>query len=160
MWQSCRLILSVILHCLSVLCNIVCYQDFYVIWVNLLKTLTVLLIFIVNAPEPKAQLHYCHHALSVVHLSLWTFSLKPQNGYWRNGCCKYWICWLSKRIYVALAIFQPYCDLEAGDNLWNCSRETGKQLLDVFYKAFIPPIRRRSILLCTCGLVSNTWCNW
>ena len=34
------------------------------------------------------------------------------------------------RIYVALAIFQPYRDLEAGDNLtylWNSSGETGNR---------------------------------
>ena len=39
-----------------------------------------------SAPEPKAQVNYCDHALSVVRLSVvifFTFStspLKPQNG--------------------------------------------------------------------------------
>ena len=41
-----------------------------------------------SAPEPKAQVHYCDHALSVVRLSLtFTFStssLKPLNGIQRN----------------------------------------------------------------------------
>ena len=35
------------------------------------------------------------------------------------------------RIYVALMIFQPYHDLEAGDNLWNPSDETGNRTPDL-----------------------------
>ena len=40
------------------------------------------------------------------------------------------IGWLVFRIYVVLAIFQPYRDLEAGDNktnLWNFSGEAGNR---------------------------------
>ena len=37
-------------------------------------------------------------------------------------------------IYVALAIFQPYRDLEAGDILLNRSGETGDRIPDLFLR--------------------------